>query len=76
MRGASPFKFELDQAGVLMGSCLRGIDSRITQLNAQGPSGTCSESDENEDVVMGGEGCLTVQKIETRGEVQDVGCRV
>jgi len=31
-------------------SCLRLIDSCITQLKAQGPSGTCNESKEEEEV--------------------------
>jgi len=34
--------------GTEVGSCLRRIDSCITQLKAQGPSRTCNESKEEE----------------------------
>ena len=36
------------------GSCLRLIDSCITQLKAQGPSRTCNESKEEEGAEMWG----------------------
>jgi len=36
------------------GSYLRRMDSRITRLTAQGPSGTCNESKEAEDVIVSG----------------------
>jgi len=35
--------------GTEAGSCLRRIDSCITQLKAQGPSRTCNESKEEEE---------------------------
>jgi len=37
-------------SGSEAGSYLRRIDSCITQLKAQGPSGTCNESQEEEEV--------------------------
>jgi len=37
-------------SGSEAGSYLRRIDSCITQLKAQGPSTTCNESDEEEEV--------------------------
>ena len=40
--------------GTEVGSCLRRIDSCITQLKAQGPSRTCNESQEEEEEVCGG----------------------
>ena len=44
--------FEVENRGVVVnetGSYLRLIDSCITQLQAQGPSGTCYESEEKEE---------------------------
>ena len=38
-----------EQEGTEAGSYLRLIDSCITQLKAQGPSGTCNESKEQEE---------------------------
>ena len=38
------------RGGLVFGSCLRLIDSCITQLKAQGPSRTCNESKEEEEV--------------------------
>ena len=40
--------------GTEAGSCLRLIDSCITQLKAQGPSRTCNESKEEEEEEEGG----------------------
>ena len=40
--------------GTEAGSYLRRIDSCITQLKAQGPSGTCNESKEKEEKLRGG----------------------
>jgi len=39
--------------GTEAGSHLRRIDSCITQLKAQGPSRTCNESKEEEEVING-----------------------
>jgi len=42
--------------GTEAGSYLRLIDSCITQLKAQGPSGTCDESKEEEEAGFQGQG--------------------
>jgi len=44
-------EFENNQCAVVTeaGSCLRCVDSCITQLKAQGPSRTCNESNEEEE---------------------------
>ena len=59
------------------GSCLRLIDSFITQLKAQGPSRTCNESEEEEEVLRDGaapseSGFLGVGGREREFEVQSL----
>jgi len=46
---AASQRHEWRRAGTEAGSHLRLIDSCITQLEAQGPSGTCNESEEEEE---------------------------
>ena len=69
-------------SGSEAGSYLRLIDSRITQLKAQGPSRTCNESKEEEEAgawVQGGRERFGLKGSGVRGNwlrVQGVGLRV
>ena len=56
-------------SGSEAGSCFRRIDSCITQLKAQGPSRTCNESQEEEEVLLlaGGHTGINVWVEDYRG---------
>ena len=65
-------------SGSEAGSYLRPIDSCITQLKAQGPSETCNESKEEEEVMIWGLGVgrggrLTLRRPPGRPAVYDLG---